>query len=126
MGVFFRRLLKEEEIIEFQRLIGLLSDFRMVDSLDRRIWSLEASGVFWVKFIVTHLSVSSTLEKQVEEALWTAKNPHRVNITVWIPELRISYTKEITISLLVSFSLAPLFASHTLKIVGKGYSVFFI
>lgn len=80
----FCRLLKDDEIIEFQRLLGLLKDFGVCDRPDRRVWTLEDNGAFSVKSLVNHLSFSSLLDKQVERALWKSKSPRRVNITVWI------------------------------------------
>lgn len=55
----------------------------MEECHDKRIWSLEASGAFSVKSLVTHLSLASPLDKHLEKALWRSKCPRRANITVW-------------------------------------------
>ena len=51
-SIIFKRLLKEEEISEFQQLLHLLSNRQVEDSMDRRIWSLDPSGKFSVKSLV--------------------------------------------------------------------------
>lgn len=83
-SIFFGRLLKEEEIIAFLNLLSLISERRVTNCLDKRIWSLQANGAFSVKSLVTHLSLASPLDKQLEKALWKSKCPCWVNITVWI------------------------------------------
>lgn len=77
----FRRLLKEEEIVDFQSLLQLISSKRVNENMDRCVWTLKASGSFSVKSLSRHLSVASPLEKQVRKALWKTR---RVNILVWI------------------------------------------
>lgn len=76
-SVTFRRLPKEEEIEDFQNLIGILH------SKDKRIWSSKSNGVFSVKFLVKHLSSASPIDKHLEKSLWKTKSLQRVNILVW-------------------------------------------
>ena len=83
-SILFCRLLKEEEIIDFQNLMSIIANKKNLNKPDRRIWSLEGSGVFSVKSLVKHLSMASPIEYCLEKGLWKTKNPHRVNITVWI------------------------------------------
>ena len=62
-SLVFRRLLKDEEIQDFQRLLTLISHKDLTDLDDRRVWSLESLGHFSVKSLSKHLSPSSSLEK---------------------------------------------------------------
>ena len=83
-SVVSRRSLKDEELAEFQNLIGLLSGRNVANFPDKRLWSLKSGGVFWVKSLVSHLKISSPLEKRLEKAIWKTKSPRRVNIFIWI------------------------------------------
>ena len=75
------RLLKDEEIQDFQYLLTLISHKDLTDLDDRRVWSLESSGHFSVKSLSKHLSPSSPLEKDYFKTLWS---PRRINFLVWI------------------------------------------
>lgn len=83
-SISFRRLLKEGEISEFQQLLHLLSQRQVVDSMDRRIWSLKPSNKFSVKSLVNHFPASSSMTRETYKVLWKSNNPRRVNILVWI------------------------------------------
>lgn len=83
-SIFFRRLLKEEEILHFQTLISLISAQRVKECQDKRVWSLEPNGAFSVKSLVTHLSLASPLDKHLLKASWKSTSPRKVNITIQI------------------------------------------
>ena len=55
-SLFFRRLLKDDEIQDFQCLLTLKSLKGLTDLDDRRVWSLETSGHFSIKSLLNHLS----------------------------------------------------------------------
>ncbi|TYK22579.1 hypothetical protein E5676_scaffold584G00340 [Cucumis melo var. makuwa] len=78
-AIVFRRLLKDEEIQDFQSLL-LLSSRRMAELEDGRIWSLDALGHYSVKSLSTHLSPSCPLEKACYKALWKTSSLRRKNI----------------------------------------------
>lgn len=82
-SIVFQRLLKGEEIQEFQSLL-LLSSRRMTELNDRWFWSLDASGHFSVNSLSAHLSPSSPMEKACYKALWKTSSPRRINILAWI------------------------------------------
>ena len=81
-SLVFRRLLKDEEIQDFQCLLTLISHKGLTDLDDRRVWSLESSGHFSVKSLSKHLSPSSPLEKVYFKALWKTSSPRRINVLV--------------------------------------------
>ena len=81
-SIVFQRLLKDEEIQDFQSLLLFLSSRRLTELEDGRIWSLDASGHFFVKSLFTHLSPSSPMEKACYKALWKTSSPRRINILV--------------------------------------------
>ena len=58
-SIFIRRMLNDEEIINFQSLLFQISSSQPASSLHRRFWSLETSGSFSIKSLVKHLSTSS-------------------------------------------------------------------
>lgn len=81
---------------DFMSLLGLVTE--------KRIWSLEGSGVFSVKSLVKHLSFASPFNKQREKSLWKTKHPHHVNYqsvdyAMWYLELLRSYAEKVTFSL---------------------------
>ena len=55
-AISFRRLLKENEVEDFQDLMGIFREKRISSSQDRRVWSLESNGLYTVKSLVKHLS----------------------------------------------------------------------
>lgn len=83
-SIIFRRLLKEEEILDFQALLGKIADRSILKDQDRRLCSLGGSGKFRVKSLTIHLSPSSPMDKMINKALWKCNSPRRVNIFVWI------------------------------------------
>ena len=87
-SIVFQRLLKNEEIQEFQFLF-LLSSKRVAELEDRRVWYSNSLGHFSVKSLSTHLSPSSPLEKACYKALWKSSSPRRINILVWIMAFRL-------------------------------------
>lgn len=74
-SITFRRLLKEEEIVDFQTLLGLLTAKSISANTDKHVWELEANGNFSVKSLVTHLSRASPIGKLLECSLWKTKSP---------------------------------------------------
>lgn len=74
-----RRHLEGEEIADFMSLLGLVTE--------KKIWSLEGSGVFSVKSLVKHLSFASPLNKQRENLFGKPKALTMlitsVNYTIW-------------------------------------------
>ena len=83
-SITFRRALKEEELEDFQTLLGILSAVTITTSKDNRIWKLEANGNFSVKSLVKHLSKSHPIGKLLKDSIWKSKSPRRVNIIIWI------------------------------------------
>ena len=61
-SIYFKRLLNDDEIIDFQSLLFQISSSQPTSFPDRKFWSLETSGSFSVKSLVKHLSTSSPLE----------------------------------------------------------------
>lgn len=82
--IAFRRLLEEEEIVDFMNLMVAITNKKVVEGTDKRIWSLESSGVFLVKSLVKHLSLTSPVDHVLEKGLWYTKSPRRINIMVWL------------------------------------------
>ena len=48
-AVYFRRLMKEGEVVDFQSLMICLNGRMLNSILDKKVWSLEPSGFFTVK-----------------------------------------------------------------------------
>lgn len=71
-NLLFRRLLKEEEIAEFQQLMNSLPGKILSHSHDSRR-SLDSSGKYLVKSLSKHLISSSHLDKEIFQALWESK-----------------------------------------------------
>lgn len=80
----FCRCLKEEEIEDFQSLLEQISNIRVSERLDSRVWSLEASRRFTVKSITNFLSPSCFIDALLLKVLQKFKSLRRVNILVWI------------------------------------------
>ena len=83
-SIYFRRLLNDEEILDFQALLSQISSSQPASFPDQRFWSLENSGSFLVKSLVKHLSTSSPLESSLYKRLWKSNSPRRINISIWI------------------------------------------
>lgn len=81
-SLYFRRLLKDEEVPDSQALLSSLEGI-MINSLNRRIWSLGSGGSFTIKSLVNHLSTASPIDITIL-SFWKSKSPKRVNISVWI------------------------------------------
>ncbi|TYK13424.1 myosin-binding protein 1-like [Cucumis melo var. makuwa] len=77
-SIIFRRLLKEEEILDFQALLGKIADRSILKDQDRRLCSLGGSGKFRVKSLTIHLSPSSPMDKMINKALWKCNSPRRL------------------------------------------------
>lgn len=82
-SLYFRRLLKDEEVPEFQALLISLDGISINTFLNKRVWSLEPGGSFTVKSLVNHLS-TSPIDITLQRSLWKTKSPKRVNMSVWI------------------------------------------
>ena len=74
--VYFRSLLKEE-FVDFQSLMISLNGKMVNSNQDKKVWSLEPSGYFTVKSLVT-----SPIDVSLFRGLWKTKSPRRVNISV--------------------------------------------
>ena len=61
-SVYFRRLLKEEEVPKFQALLITLNGKVVNFSTNKRVWSLEPEGSFTVKSLVNHLTTASPID----------------------------------------------------------------
>ncbi|XP_022155195.1 uncharacterized protein LOC111022333 [Momordica charantia] len=72
-----RRALKDDEIEEFSVLLYLLHSHSPSNELDRRLWSLEPSGMFSVASI-SKLCSASSLPKALFKAIWKSKSPKKV------------------------------------------------
>lgn len=64
-AVYFRRLLKEDEILDFQQLIHGLSSKKVGDLSASWIWKLETSGNFTVNSLFKQLTTAEALNKFV-------------------------------------------------------------
>jgi len=73
-SITFRRALKEEELEDFQTLLGILSVVTITISKDNRIWKLEANRNFSVKSLVKHLSKSHPIGKLLEDYMEIQKS----------------------------------------------------
>lgn len=82
-SIVFRRLLKDDEIPDFQSML-LLSSKRVTESKDAEVWSLEPSSRFSVKSRLIYLSPSSLLDKATYKALRKTSSPRRVIILIWM------------------------------------------
>ena len=74
-AISFRRLLKENEVEEFQNLMGIIHKQRISSSQDRRVWPLEPNGLYTMKSLTKHLSSSTPIDKNLKKALWKSKSP---------------------------------------------------
>lgn len=62
-NLLFQRPLKDEELAEFQQLLGYLEGKQPSQTPDSRLWSLDSSGKLSVKSLPKHLNASSPLDK---------------------------------------------------------------
>ena len=83
-SIYFKWLLNDEEILDFQSLLNQISSSQRASFLDRRFWYLGTSGSFSVKSLVKHLSTSSPLDISLYKRLWQSNSPKKVNISIWI------------------------------------------
>lgn len=65
-NVNFRRLLKGEEILQFQALLGRIASFRVTSCADDRVWSLESSGKFTVRSLHRFSAASIPMDKSFQ------------------------------------------------------------
>ena len=68
-SIYFRKLLNDKEILDFQTLLSQISSSQLASFPDQRFWSLENSRSFSVKSLVKHLSTSSPLESSLYKRL---------------------------------------------------------
>lgn len=100
LGLFsFVGCWKRKNLSIFRILCTLLETKKILNELDSRIWSLEASGVFSVKSLVKHLSMASPIEYCLEKSLWANQKPteseyHGTDHVVWNPKLRCNPLKK--------------------------------
>ena len=83
-SIYFRRLLNDEEILDFQTLLSQISSSQPTSFPDQRFWSLETSSSFSVNSLVKHISTSSPLKSSLYKRLWKFNSPRRINISIWI------------------------------------------
>ena len=51
--------MKDDEIVDFQSLLSLLSSEKVVNSDDYRLWSIDSQGRFFIKSLSAHLKSAS-------------------------------------------------------------------
>lgn len=66
---------KNEEIVEFQNLLMIISAHKVSSGDDSCKWSLEPSGLFSFKFLTGYLKSSSPLDSSLFVALWKSRCP---------------------------------------------------
>ena len=108
----FRRLLKDEESLDFQHHTAVIANKLMLEGPDRRSWSLEPNGIFSVKSLAKHLSLPYPINHELEKSLWHTKSPRRVNITVWLTIFGSLNFAAVVQKKLPSHSLSPMFALY--------------
>ena len=72
--------MKDDEFVDFQSLLSLLSFEKVVNSDDARSWSIDPQGRFSVKSLSTHLKSASPMNKRLFSAIWRTGSPCRINI----------------------------------------------
>lgn len=68
-NLLFRRPLKEDELAEFQLLLGCLEGKKPSQTSDLGLWSLDSSGKFTVKSLSKNLNFSLLLDKELFQAV---------------------------------------------------------
>lgn len=82
--IICRSLLMDDEISDFQQMLGSLTSEKVAASLDCKSWSVEPTTKFSVKSRSKHLAASSPMLNEVYSALWKSKCPKSINVLIWV------------------------------------------
>lgn len=77
-------IILEEEILQFQDLLGCRYLFKVCSDEDSCFWSLGSSNYFTVKSSTRHLASSSHIDNEVYRTLCKFESPKKTNILLWI------------------------------------------
>lgn len=77
-SVYFRRLLKEEEVLELHKLLLVLSSKSVGTVSDSRCWN------FFSKSLFKKLTAAESKDKKVFNGLWKLNSLKRIHVLIWM------------------------------------------
>ena len=88
--------LNDRESSELMVLLGLLNFVHLSSSPNKRLWSLDPSGLFTCKSFFQFLTHSSnTTSFHLDKPIWKSKAPSKIKSFIWIDVLNKVNTNDI-------------------------------
>jgi len=92
LNLYFRRVLVDNKLIEWQNLVAQIAHVQLVDGSDTFRWNLTNSGSFTVRSFYLHLLDSQPPFRH--KMIWKLKIPLKIKIFLWFLQRGILLTKD--------------------------------